>query len=216
MGTIYTSFLKEGKTLAQEGKISEALSIYKRAKKLQPDIDLNPNTKTIDKDPKVVANKFFAPTKLKQGENLAKEGEISEAISTYKQAQKIDPDLEIDAELWNELCKFGSIYRHAQKVIFACEQSVELAPDKASYLDSRGLARALTGNTQEAIIDFQAFVDSNELREEFEDYVKAFVDSRGLREEFEELIDQRKQWIKALKNGEDPFTDEVLEELKNE
>ena len=45
---------------------------------------------------------------------------------------------------------------------------------------------------------------------------QAFVNSNDLSEEVEELIDKRKQWIKAIKNGEDPFTDEVLEELKNE
>ena len=32
----------------------------------------------------------------------------------------------------------------------------------------------------------------------------------------EESRNKRKQWIKALEKGENPFTDEVLEELKNE
>ena len=63
------------------------------------------------------------------------------------------------------------------------------------YLDSRGLARALTGNTQGAIEDFQAYVDSSEFTEE----------SRN----------QRKQWLKLLKKDKNPFTDEVLENLKN-
>ncbi len=159
---LHPSFLKEGRTLVKEGKISEALSIYKRAKKIEPGIDLNPSTAIIDKEPKVVVNKFWAPTKLKQGEDLAKEGKISKAISTYKKAQKLDPDLEIEANSWNPLCWFGSIYRHAEQVLFACEKAVELATDEATYLDSRGLARALTGDSQGAIEDFQAYVDSPE------------------------------------------------------
>lgn len=193
---LHPSFLKEGRALAQQGKRSEALSIYKRAKKLEPGIDLIPETETIDQEPKVVVNKFFAPTKLKQGEKLAKEGKISKAISTHKKAQKLDPNLEINARSWNQLCRFGSIYRHAEQVLFACEKAVELAPNEPWHLDSRGLARALTGDRQGAIEDFQAFVDSPEFDEEYRN--------------------KRQQWIEALKKGEDPFTDEVLEELKKE
>ena len=80
-------------------------------------------------------------------------------------------------------------------VLFACEQAVQLAPDNAGYRDSRGLARALTGNTQGAIEDFQAFVNSPEFDEQFRN--------------------KRKQWIELLKKGKNPFTDEVLEDLKN-
>ena len=192
---IHPSFLKKGKTLAKEGKISEALSIYKRAKELEPGIDLNPDTKeVVDTDPKLVVNKFFAPTKLEQGEKLAKEGKILEAISTYKKVQKLDPELKIKGNSWNTLCWNGSIYRYAQKVLFACEQAVELAPDNAGYRDSRGLARGLTGNTQGAIDDFQYYVDNSDRPEKY----KA----------------QRREWIKALEKGENPFTDEVLEDLK--
>ena len=143
------------------------------------------------------ANQLAALTLIEQGINQVKQGNVTEALSLYNQAQNIDPNLAIDAESWNALCWFGSIYRHANEVLFACEKAVELAPDeisKAHYLNSRGLARALTGNTQGAIDDFKAFANSDKFEEE----------SRN----------KRKQWIKALKNGEDPFTDEVLENLK--
>ena len=58
-----------------------------------------------------------------------------------------------------------------------------------SIIDSRGLARALTGDIEGAIADFQVYVNwtSNEER-------KA----------------QRQEWIKAFQAGENPFTDCLL------
>jgi hypothetical protein len=95
----------------------------------------------------------------------------------------------------NHSCWYGSIGGQAAKVMNACEKAVELASkDKISlYRDSRGLARALTGNFAGAIEDFQVFVDSTDDEEQ-----KA----------------QRQQWIEALQKGGNPFTSEVLEELK--
>jgi len=53
----------------------------------------------------------------------------------------------------------------------------------------------LTGNITGAIEDFQAFVDATDNEEQ-----KA----------------QRQQWIAALQKGENPFTPEVLEELRKQ
>lgn len=82
--------------------------------------------------------------------------------------------------------------------MFACENYVNLASDneeKALSRATRGVARALTGDFAGAIADFEAYVP-------FED-------------EPEEYRVQREQWIKELKEGKNPFTDEVLEELKS-
>lgn len=90
----------------------------------------------------------------------------------------------------------GRIYCHAKEILFACEEAVTLASDrqnKISYLDSRGLAKALTGNIQGAIEDFQTYVDYAEVSDEYKD--------------------QRKQWIEALRKGDKPFTEGVLETL---
>jgi regulator of sirC expression with transglutaminase-like and TPR domain len=63
-----------------------------------------------------------------------------------------------------------------------------------SYIQSiRGLARALTGDYQGAIDDFQILVDTIKNEEE-----KARFEG----------------WIETLKKGENPFTSEVLEKLK--
>jgi regulator of sirC expression with transglutaminase-like and TPR domain len=41
----------------------------------------------------------------------------------------------------------------------ACEQAVQLDPNTGHWYDSRGLARALSGDYQGAIEDFQFFVE---------------------------------------------------------
>ena len=70
--------------------------------------------------------------------------------------------LEIDVENWGELCWFGSLNNQAQDVMFACEKAVKLTPNYGEIRRYRGLARALTGNYQGAIEDFQVLVYSME------------------------------------------------------
>ncbi|MEQ9548299.1 MAG: tetratricopeptide repeat protein [Coleofasciculus sp. G3-WIS-01] len=74
----------------------------------------------------------------------------------------------------------------------ACEKAVALAPENGEFRDSRGIARALTGDKQGAIEDFQAFIESTN---------------------WEEGKKQRQGWIDALKAGKNPFTEEEIEEL---
>ena len=79
--------------------------------------------------------------------------------------------------------------------MFACEKAVMLSTENGNPLNSRGIARALTGNKAGAIEDFQAFI--------------AWSDS-------EEEKAQRQAWIDALRAGENPFTDEELKKLLNQ
>ncbi len=97
-------------------------------------------------------------------------------------------------ENWGELCWFGSLNNQAQDVMFACEKAVQLKPNDGKTRRYRGLARALTGNYQGAVEDFQVLVESREY-----EYKKAKLEG----------------WIETLKKGENPFNYEVLEELKN-
>jgi hypothetical protein len=77
--------------------------------------------------------------------------------------------------------------------MLACENAVSLAPKNGEFRDSRGIARALTGNKQGAIEDFQAYIKWTD----WDDGKK-----------------QRQAWIDALKAGKNPFTPEEIEKLK--
>ncbi|MGD1714326.1 hypothetical protein [Hydrocoleum sp. CS-953] len=77
--------------------------------------------------------------------------------------------------------------------MFACEKAVALSPKDGNIFDSRRLARALTGDIEGAIADFQFYLE--------------WTDD-------EEKKAQRQEWIKALQAGEKPFTEELLESLR--
>ncbi len=118
------------------------------------------------------------------------EATVLRVLATFRRLAELDPD---NAGYWNTLCWNGSLLGHAGDVMTACEQAVALAPDNGNVRDSRGLARALTGDLAGAIVDFEAFVagtSNNEART------------------------QRLGWIEALRRGENPFTAEVLEALR--
>ena len=117
---------------------------------------------------------------------------MPDALAAYAEAHALD-SLTISAGSWNTLCWFGSLWGHATEVLAACERAVALAPEHGGIADSRGLARALTGDVAGAIEDFQTFV--------------AWVPDEQLRA-------QRQGWIEALGAGENPFTDEVLLRLR--
>ncbi len=129
------------------------------------------------------------------GEMLTRQGDIEQAVAAYAEAQKLDPTLEIPATVGNNLCWWGSLWGHAAEVMDACETVVALEPENGKFRDSRGLARALTGDIAGAIEDFQAFVNwtNNEQKRL-----------------------QRQHWIESLRVGENPFTEEEIENLFND
>ncbi|MBD2462977.1 pentapeptide repeat-containing protein [Oscillatoria sp. FACHB-1407] len=141
--------------------------------------------------------RFQAAVLLSQGMDWVKQGRVTEAVQAYHEAQAIDPGLEIDDWIWNELCQFGSLHGQAATVLFAGDKAVGL-DNWWSYRESRGLARALTGNIAGAAEDFQAVVESD--RNYSSDKRKQ----------------QQQTWLEALQAGQNPFTAEVLAELRKE
>ena len=75
----------------------------------------------------------------------------------------------------------------------ACEHAVKLSYDSPPVVDSRGLARALTGRTTGAIADFEIFANHSD----------SDAQERN----------QRRRWIAELKAGRNPFTPDVLAAL---
>lgn len=97
----------------------------------------------------------------------------------------------------NNVCWYGSLQGLAEEVLFACELALEMDPENGSIRDSRGLARALTGDFEGAIEDFQF-------------YVTWAPDHQGT----PEAIARREEWIEALQAGNNPFDETLLAELR--
>jgi len=185
------TLIKQGNNRATTGQLEQAAQQYRYALQIDPSLDLNPDTQ-----PQRVQAEAEAQAKQNAAVNLAQQGEITQALQQFQQLQQQAPDFAIDAESWNSLCWFGALHNQAASVLFACEKAVTLSDGDPNHRDSRGLARALTGDIPGAIADFQVFADSPDYSEE----------ARSL----------RRQWITDLQSGQNPFTPQVLQDLLSE
>jgi WD40 repeat protein len=168
-------YLEEGRSLARKGEVEAAIQSLRRAQELNPKLDL---------DPRAEVTRQVAQNKLDEGRRMALERKVDEAVAAYAEAQRLYPPLVISAVDWNSLCWYGSLSGGASRVMSACERAVALNPGSGAIRDSRGLARALTGNIQGAIDDFQTFISSI-----------ANLDKRQ----------QRERWIEAMRAGQNPL-----------
>jgi regulator of sirC expression with transglutaminase-like and TPR domain len=82
-------------------------------------------------------------------------------------------------------------------VLFAAERAIKADPENINYRDTRGLIRALTGDVPGAIEDFKAFV-------------------AGAKNHPPKMVEQRHLWLAALALGRNPFTDDMLAQLRAE
>jgi acetyl esterase/lipase len=130
---------------------------------------------------------------FREARRLAWEGKIVEAVAGYGAAQEQDERLTLTSNDWNGLCWQGGLWENPEQVIDACDRAVESQPDNLEYHDSRGLVRALLGDTDGAIEDLEFFID---------------------RVQNENRKAQRQGWVDALRAGENPFTSEMLKELR--
>jgi Flp pilus assembly protein TadD len=112
-------------------------------------------------------------------------------------AQALDTELYISARAWNTLCWYGSLHQQAKKVKGICEKAVDLQSKDEDYRKSRGLNRARLGDTKGAIEDFHFYVEQ---------------EPTGWRQWYDRK--QVQDWITDLEKGENPFTEEVLKELR--
>jgi WD40 repeat protein len=176
----------QGRAIGQGGDVFAAITKFQQARNLSPSIQV----------PTQAQVEWWAAGGLvEKGEKLVKEGKVKEALAAYQKAQTLKPTWKLYAESWNTLCRFGSLHGQVAEVMQACENAVTLAPKNGNFRDSRGIARAMTGNIAGAIEDFQAFIKSSDSDEEKK---------------------QRQGWIDALKAGKYPFTPEEIEGLLQE
>jgi len=196
--------VKEGQELARQGKVDEAKEALQEALRLDPNIDLDPKSDVRNEDARSVAQRLAAGEQVSEGNRLAQEGKTDDAIAAYQQALELNPSLDSDAVYWNELGWLSSLGGRLKYGLDASEKAVRLSQagnDKVVVihsLDTRGLARALTGDTPGAIEDLDAVLDSDV--------------SDGFGTEYKA---QRREWVHALRNGKQPFTPQLLKELRS-
>ena len=190
--------VRQGRQLAQQGKLEEAIAAFRAAQQLVPAIDLDPETRETSENRSASRGSTLsgACKSWAMGRQLAQQGKLEEALQTYAEAEKLNPSLATDARFWNHVGWAASLGGHAAKALKASEKAVELTakedPSLAGRRDTRGLARALTGDIQGAIEDFEAFIGS---------------DAKPA------LKAQRQQWVDALRKGQQPFTPQLLKKL---
>ncbi|WP_442948687.1 tetratricopeptide repeat protein [Nostoc sp.] len=162
----------EGNSRLEEKKFKEALADYTEALKFDPKVEISVDS----------WNTLCRQASLQEGNGME--------LMIFRLPVFIEPALQSLTSL--------SIYYYLQKqaadVLSACEQAVAFAPEDSNIRNSRGLARALTGNYQGAIEDFEAYIAQTDDK-----------DSKA----------QRQRWVKDLRAGKNPFTDAELEKLRN-
>ena len=185
----HPSLLEESAYLAWKNDLDGATKLLRVALKLGAGIDID-SRKWIMRE----AAKGLVERSLQ----LAIGGEIKAVLDSFAKAKKMDPNIKISAEDWNELAWQGAVWNEPVLVKEAINHALELEPENGAYRDTRGVIRALTNNFKGAIEDFEFYVKSLE---------KYSVQS------YDKII-QRKEWIETLKSGKNPFDNETLSSLR--
>jgi hypothetical protein len=126
---------------------------------------------------------------LDEADLLAEQGEMDAALATYADIQRQSPRYVVGAQHWNKLCQTGIFWDRVKDVLEACGKVVAIEPTNGPYHGHRGLARALTGDANGAIEDFEAYIARVRL-------IAA--------EKYQSRIAIYTQWIADLKAGK-PF-----------
>jgi WD40 repeat protein/tetratricopeptide (TPR) repeat protein len=187
--------LVDAKTSASSDDLNAAIAAFQTANMIDPNAKLNPQAE---------AHHWAAKGKILEAESLLAQGKDAvlweRAKDDYHAALELDPSVKVSGRDWNLMCWYGSLLGHAQEALEFCDRAVASRPEDPNLRDSRGLARALTGNLHGAIEDFQAFVDKYEVADPEDKKMKS----------------QRQAWIKALSARQNPFTHPVLAGLMKE
>jgi protein-disulfide isomerase len=89
-----------------------------------------------------------------------KAGEMAMARSHYRKSAELAPQSK-DGRHLNSICWNGAKAGFGSEVMPSCDRAVALFPNYAGYRDSRGLARATTGDFKGAISDIEYWIARN-------------------------------------------------------
>jgi tetratricopeptide (TPR) repeat protein len=185
------SLLRRARELAEQGHAELAIELFRKVAQLRPDLSI---------DPKAEARNSEINGLLEKGKEFAWHGKVDDALAAYERIGELNPQFEIPAEEWDRLCWNGSLFGHAADVLEACEKAVQLDPGTGLYggkflaRESRGIARALSGDIGGAIDDFQAFIE--------------WTDDDAKREQYQ-------GWVDAHNSGSNAFAREEIDKLRN-
>ncbi|MEM7537865.1 MAG: WD40 repeat domain-containing protein [Chloroflexota bacterium] len=186
-----TVLILEGNALANEANFDDSLAKFEEAVTLD-------NTLSLDD---LASTAFFAAGELLiHDDAYADAVEAYRRLQTYRNLQTYERSYDLVSP-FNTLCQDGILDDAVVVVLPICEEAVMLAPGDSAAYDNRGLARALIGDVNGAIEDFQAFIRWAEWSNTRRD------------------VALRQAWIAALEAGEDVatvFSEEVLARLRNE
>jgi WD40 repeat protein len=218
-----TLLFHQAQAVAKSGNVDDSLSLFQEAHRLNSDLEFNPKTDVyqpaavywveqghdyVEQGDTAVAKLLFRKAlKINPslGVNVPAELELSEAIAAlnqnniklafqkYQKSIALNSQLNISVDNLDKFCRKAALNQFAKEILPVCDTAVKLAPEDGGIRESRALARALTGNFNGAVEDFQKYVEwSND----------------------EEAIAKRKDWIKSLKVGKNPLTPAELKRLQ--
>jgi len=146
------------------------------------------------------------------GQLLRDEHRIPEAVAAYEVALELSPEMGIPALQFGALCWRGSIWGFAEAVMDVCNRAVMTEPDHPDLRRRRALAQALTGNIEAAVADLDAYLTWLSEEPPLATWEASF-DGLAARS-VETLRTQVTGWRDTLQAGRNPFTSEVLRELR--
>jgi tetratricopeptide (TPR) repeat protein/transcriptional regulator with XRE-family HTH domain len=124
-------------------------------------------------------------------------GNAEEALRLLKTAESLDP---LAPGVQNALCWTLSLEGRPAEALSHCDEAVRRDETGNSH-DSRGLALALLGRFQEAIEEFERFLE---------------LSKEGAPQDYARHAQTRESWIETLQHGENPFDASTLERLRSE
>ncbi|MDX1395794.1 MAG: DUF3857 and transglutaminase domain-containing protein [Gemmatimonadota bacterium] len=126
---------------------------------------------------------------------LIGERDLGAALDLIEDLPLAEVDARFDRATWNSVCWWGALYGHAERVLEYCDLAIDPFDPAPTIVDSRAVARALSGDVDGAIEDLR--------------YV---VENAGSGE----FLDTRAVWLDMLERGENPFTEEELARLRGD
>lgn len=190
-------FLERAKAAAEAARIEAATESFRRAKELDPELEL---------DPAREAARIAAPRILDRVDRLARLHRTREALAAVERAQEFAPELAVAASIWHRLCRSGIVSGDATEVGDACDRAIELSEGRSNYFAARGVVRAITGDTEAAIADFEAYLAFEAQPMRFRGDVRNGIEARARVE----------RWLEAARTGNLSLTKEDIASFEAE